>query len=208
MQEYQTIFENKNYMNVKRCTDCGSVFITDSECESCGKQFHLNLIGAPLGSNSLYSIKSEFDNSSSYTSELLTLINTVESPELKRYRRSLKRRFEVLLQFLTSNLDINEDNRRKIFLIELKDTIEEMMNKGVPYQWVASQINSVSDKDLEDSLFYWIHSLEHQRTKFSLIDFMLNFRLWGVLRFGTVFLLLSGTVIASSLVLALFRLNY
>ena len=63
MQEFQTIFQDSSLIDIKRCLSCGSVFVTENECESCGKQFHQKLVGTPLGDKSFYFLKKTHENS-------------------------------------------------------------------------------------------------------------------------------------------------
>src|SRR5690606_40410488 len=44
----------------KTCSHCGSVFITDNECESCGRQFNKELLGAPGGEKSFYALRERY----------------------------------------------------------------------------------------------------------------------------------------------------
>lgn len=195
-----------NVEHIKRCSHCGSVFVTDGECEACGIQFKRDWVGSPLGENSLYSLKQQYDEqmeswtmrAKSYFYEDLQL--TVA------YRRKLLRRFQTLLLYLSEKDDssLEERNTVALFTMEVKDLMEEMMNVGVAFHRVSEILDSAANDQIKKMVYYWLNSFEHQRHSFSLLDFMFNYRIYGALRISMLILALAIVGLTSALALAFY----
>lgn len=203
---YNIIFEKSQVKPVKRCSSCGSVFISDDECESCGYQFRSEWVGAPLGANSLYSLREQYEEKQKWHEKHLSFIWTDESKLVQAYRRKLLKRFESLLMYVGAKDrdNLEEQNRLNLFLLELKDLTEEMMNSGVAYEKVVKLLKVCSDQLLVKSVYEWLHTVEHQRFNFSILDFLFYYRIFGAVRISFLFLFLGGVVLLSSLALAFY----
>ncbi len=205
-KEYLNLMQPVEHDLIKRCVHCGSVFITDSECESCGRQFSYEWIGTPLGQNSLYSLRQQYQKQLDYKQKILSFFWQESSALTLAYRRKLLRRFSLLLDYLTNKdyADIDQHNTISLFTIELKDLVEEMMNVGVAYQRVVEILDSCSDRALVKSVYYWLNTVEHQRYRFSILDFLFNYRLFGAIRIGFLLISFLATGVICALAIALY----
>lgn len=203
---YNVIFGKTPIDHIKRCSSCGSVFISDQECESCGYQLRSEWVGAPLGANSLYSLREQYEAKRSWFERHLSFLLTDNSKLTLAYRRKLLKRFESLLTYVSKkDRDNFEDqNRLNLFLLELKDLTEEMMNCGVAYEKVVSLLKDCSDQLLVKSVYEWLHTVEHQRFDFSILDFLFYYRIFGGVRISFLVLFLGGVALISSLALAFY----
>ena len=106
------------------CPSCGSLHVTKTQCESCGLQFGLDVIGEPFGPRSFFTLKDDFD-------ALIKSIDIlhfrfrpghyVRKPEVQRYLRHLLKRYNDLIHFLT-DYDLDHD---RLFLYETKEIMNE-----------------------------------------------------------------------------------
>ena len=113
----------------KVCPACSSVFVTKKECESCGLQFWVDLLGEPFGERSLFVMREDFLLNLPRFSSLLPKRFFNNLKVTQKYRRSLLKRFEVLLGYFfdTTEADIS---KRKAFLFEATELIEEFVSSG------------------------------------------------------------------------------
>jgi hypothetical protein len=108
----------------KACPSCSSVFITKKECESCGLQFWVDLVGEPFGERSFFVMQEDFIFNTPAFSKLLPKQRFLKLSFVQKYRRALLKRFEVLLGYFFD--EVEEDRaRRKVFLFEANQIIGE-----------------------------------------------------------------------------------
>ena len=192
--------------HVKRCSHCGSVFVNEGECEACGIQFNRDWVGSPLGENSLYSLKQQYEEQTeSYAIKFKALF--YEDLEITvSYRRKLLRRFQSLLLYLGEKDEeaTQEHNSIALFSMEVKDLVEEMMNVGVAFARVSEVLDSAATPQLRKMVYYWLNTIEHQRYSFSLLDFLFNYRILGALRISILLLALALVALASTLAIAFY----
>ncbi|MBT7610658.1 MAG: hypothetical protein HN576_12940 [Bacteriovoracaceae bacterium] len=106
----------------KTCPKCDSIFVTTKECESCGFQMNLNLIGEPLDRKSFYSLQEK------YVKDFKKTYFTSTRNKLKEeYKRAIWHRFDILLGFFPDP----ENEQFSFFSIELKDLVEELLVFGI-----------------------------------------------------------------------------
>jgi len=83
---------------IKKCSKCGSIYITSKECESCGLQFNPHELGEVLGPKSFFSLKEDFENDK-------RIWENKNSIRFKNYRKKLIHRFRNLLEALEYSWD-------------------------------------------------------------------------------------------------------
>jgi hypothetical protein len=102
----------------KTCPKCDSIFVTSTECESCGLQLAVNFIGEPLDRKSFYTLQEK------YVKEFKRAYFTSSRNKLKdEYKRAIWHRFDILLNFFPDP----ENDHFSFFSIELKDLVEELL---------------------------------------------------------------------------------
>ena len=108
------------------CPSCSSVFVTKKECESCGLQFWVDLLGEPFGERSFFVLKEDFELNCPFYLKWLPSGFFASHDTVKKYRRMLLKRFEVLLGYFFD--EVEEDiSRRKVFLFEADELVKEFL---------------------------------------------------------------------------------
>ncbi len=201
----QVIFEKTAVAPPKKCSNCGSVFITDVACDSCGYQFRFDWVGHPLGANSLYSLQEQYVENFTKWQKKFSFLVSENSNLTQAYKRKLLKRFESLLLYLSKKSSESDDeNRVNLFLMEVKDLAAEMINLGIAYENIVKILKTIDDELLVKSVYHWLHTIDHQRHKFSLLDFIFYYRILGSVRISFLVLFLGGVILTSSLALALY----
>lgn len=118
------------YRPIQKCPFCKSIYLTDTQCEACGRSLQYDPVGEPFGGKSFFAIKERYIE----TFDVLTLFYpTFEdktSNEAKAYGRKLQKRLIDLLdyfQFREAFYDEASLHERKLFYIECKFVIEELI---------------------------------------------------------------------------------
>ena len=106
----------------KSCPKCGSLFVTKKECESCGFQFWIDLLGEPFGERSFFNLRDEFHHTNTWYYRFAFLDSVKNSQVARRYKRSLYKRFEILCGYFFDEVDQNKE-RRKLFLFEANEIL-------------------------------------------------------------------------------------
>ncbi|RLA63311.1 MAG: hypothetical protein DRQ88_05815 [Epsilonproteobacteria bacterium] len=97
----------------KKCHKCHSIYVTDTECESCGLQFRPHELGEPLGPRSFFTLKEEFEGQKNIFTKRKSMI-------FKIYRKKLILRFRALLEALEYSFDdLDSWNTFNFELLEL-----------------------------------------------------------------------------------------
>lgn len=112
-----------------QCPHCGSVFVTKRECEACGKQFWIDLLGEPFGVRSFFTLKDDFELEQSMLLRYLPLSFFGENKKIKKYRRALLKRYEILCGYFFEETE-SDRKKRKLFLFECKELTTEMIKLG------------------------------------------------------------------------------
>ncbi len=113
----------------KICPSCSSVFITEKECESCGLQFWVDLIGEPFGERSFFVMKDDFILNSPFYLKYLPRKIFLKRSATHKYKRALLKRFELLTEYFFDRTE-EDISKRKAFLFEASKIIEEYGEVG------------------------------------------------------------------------------
>ena len=111
------------------CPHCGSVFVNKKECEACGFQFWVDLLGEPFGGRSFFEIQYNYERKKNFIEKILPQSYRFSKKKHKRYLRHLRRRFDILSEYLFNKNDTNK-KRKKYFLFEFKVLIEKIPLEG------------------------------------------------------------------------------
>src|SRR5690606_6392390 len=85
---------------VKRCSFCQSVFITETECESCGRQFQKDTLGSPGGEKSFYALRDQYKQDIGPFLFRFDNFLAKDAPLRVRYLAILKKRYLTLIDYL------------------------------------------------------------------------------------------------------------
>lgn len=188
----------------RTCPKCGSYFITKKECESCGFQFWIDLLGEPFGEKSFFSLKDDFEHQYSWYYRFFFLNSVRNSKVVKRYKRSLLKRFEVLCGYFFDEFDQNKE-RRKLFLFEAKEIMNEIFLWGGSLSQLWLMLERGQYHPLFQGLAQELKQIESSReTKVKLKELVLNERLMGTFSYlflGKLALAFSAIITASYLFL-------
>lgn len=189
---------------IRRCPKCQSVFVSDFECETCGYHLDFDPYGAPMGPKSFYALREQHITSrplKGLNNELLAHFY----PDWKRqYQRNLIHRYRLLVEYFVSD---QKDQRRKYFLIELKDMITELVHYDVDSEVIWKPLDELAERDDQILLLIVREAIKdgqlaiEQRRQNS----WLTRKWWGLLSTGTLVrigLLLTASVAMS---LGIFR---
>lgn len=185
----------------KRCPKCRSVFVTDTECESCGLQLQFNRLQDPFGNKSYFSIKEqEVESSKVFGFNLPWRTNYNK----KRFSSNYFYRLKALIEELCSSEDDFRDaEARRIYLLELgflieeltlrsdneKETLEEilMVLQGPKTQTLSVLIQQKYEKALQEKHLHLSSGLLHKKF-FGLIRLVSMVRIMAIM----VFILFCG----------------
>ena len=121
---YPNLYEKMRGPNrLLRCPRCGSWEVERDRCNDCGRIFHFDLLGTPLGERSFIQLAHHFYQ--------LPLAN--QRKERKGYLRTLRRREQVLQHyFQTTAQQATEPVTVAIFQVELALLEEELRQWRIP----------------------------------------------------------------------------
>ena len=128
-----------------RCPQCGSLFITERECESCSYQFWVDLLGEPFGERSFFEMESDYNAERGFLERLLPKERHFLKKKHKRYLGHLKRRFEILTDYFSHKRDRASEKKKELFFLEAKLLIEAYAQEGGDLA-LLSDISTVSLK--------------------------------------------------------------
>jgi hypothetical protein len=118
------------YRPIKRCPNCQSVYLTDTNCEACGRSLSYHPIGAPFSAKSLYGFKERYYASFPVITKYFPFFENKTAPQAKAYIRQLLKRFDDLLgAFGTPGAITNEG--RRFFYVEFLELTDELLRYGI-----------------------------------------------------------------------------
>ena len=174
---------NTAYKAVKRCSYCQSVFLTNNNCESCGRALHYHLIGEPFGAKSFYGIKERYINSFTTLHKLFPIFENKKSPLAKSYVRKLEKRFSDLISAFNSD-GVIADNQRKLFYVESIQLINELYQYDInPELLITLIVENDSSLIGQELLIYLQTTNASSLDEKTWFNQLLNYQFWGVLRF-------------------------
>jgi len=194
----------ENQSPVQTCPKCGSIYLSESECEACGFQLQFDPYGEAMGEKSFQSLKSSYLASMSLMGLSLTQMQRFYPERVLQYKRNLIHRYRLLIEYFTTS---NQDSRRKFFLVELKDLIGEMIHYQVDQEVIWAPLDEITEQD--DHLLYQIIQLaiaDGQNAYEERIQNQFLYRRWfGLLTTGAILRITLMTMASVSLGLAVFR---
>lgn len=134
----------------KSCAFCGSVFISQDECESCGRQFNKELLGAPGGEKSFYATQDRYRKD---VGAFLFRFDRFLAPDAGfrvRYISLLKKRYMTLLDHF------QRPGRGAIgchaYLVEFQDLVAEMRRMKISPEYMYDLVELDESADLTHKL--------------------------------------------------------
>lgn len=185
----------------KVCPKCGSLFVTKKECESCGFQFWVDLLGEPFGVRSFFTIRDDFTHQYAWSYRFAAFKWGKDRDHIRKYRRALNKRFEILCGYFFDNFDADKE-RRRLFLFEAS----EIMNE---YNLVGGQLSDLwllMEKGENHPLFPQLAQRMHQlseapKESLNLKELLIHKRLMGTFSY---FFLMKIAVGFGAVILAAF----
>lgn len=122
----------------KSCKFCGSVFVTEQECESCGRQFSKETLGAPGGEKSFYAIRSCYQYDAGWFLSRFDSFLAKDAGVRVRYLALLKKRFLTLLDHFQRKSAGAVSSHA--YLVEFRDLVYEMQRMKVSADYIYDMV--------------------------------------------------------------------
>ncbi len=197
--EFRASIPEKAYKPIKRCPNCQSVYLTDTNCEACGRSLLYHPIGEPFGPKSLYGFKERYYESFSTVVKYFPVFENKNAPHARSYVRKLLKRFDDLLFAFGDDETISSQNRR-LFYVETMEMMDELLRYGVHSALLQEKIESASFANgsllSEQLLIYLSESKKDIKLESSWGKQFLNHRLFGL----RVEMILKTTLVAATVV--------
>ncbi len=149
-------FQSNREIKVKRCPSCSSVFITDTECESCGQQFWKSDEIFQDNVKNFFDLKDEYIDNRGPLEPIHDFFVKRSGDNVDKYLRFITSRGRNLLDYLTKW----EDSRSFLIKSELKAILEEIyyfkQNKNV----LKGMISSLGQTNHYEEIYLFIDSLD------------------------------------------------
>lgn len=189
----------------KTCPKCGSLFVTKKECEACGFQFWIDLLGEPFGVRSFFTLRDDFTHQFAWSYRFAAFQWGKNRDEIKKYRRTLNKRFEILCGYFFDSFDKDKE-RRRLFLFEAGELMQE-------YRLVGGQLSDLwllmergENHPLFPQLAERIYQLEEShKASFNLKQFLVENRFLGT--FSYFFLMKLAFGCGAVVIAALFYMK-
>ena len=114
------------------CPDCHSIHVSKGQCESCGLQLWVDIVGQPFDERSFFTLKDDFESSLGKLDYLQWRFwpNAFHSKsEVKRYMRFMVKRYSDLVTYLSSEniqeIPQKSDDHIRLFIFEAKEIMKE-----------------------------------------------------------------------------------
>lgn len=176
----------------KTCPKCGSYFVTKKECESCGFQFWVDLLGDPFGERSFFNLREQFQHQYQWHYRFAFLKTVKESKVVKRYLRTLYKRFEILCGYFFDEFDKDKE-RRRLFLFEATEIMNEVSLWGGGLSQLWLMLEKGDHHPLFKKLASELQDIEgHSKSKINAKDLFLSGKLFGTFSYGFLFKVFTG----------------
>ena len=127
---------------IKKCRNCGSVYITEKECEACGFQRQDPDLGSPVDERSFYSIREDFYKRQNFFQKKFM---KHRGQKFKEFRNKLLHRFYSLLKGMESPWsDLNKWNYFHFELIDLSKYLASFPTNNIILERI---LNSIRNQD-------------------------------------------------------------
>lgn len=188
------------YKPIKRCPACQSVFLTDTNCEACGRSLLYHPIGAPFSAKSLYGFKERYYASFPFYMQYFPIFEEKTGAAAKMYVRQLVKRFDDLIMAFGMNNTIETKNRR-YFYVEIMELIDELLRYGTDALVIQQKIeNKMLDTGpllTQELLLYLVESKKENKLSRPWGELMLNHRIGGLrVEYILKAFLITATVVA------------
>ena len=154
------------------CPDCHSIHVSKGQCESCGLQFWVDIVGEPFDERSFFTLKDDFESSLGKFDYLQWRLwpNTFNSKsEVKRYMRFMVKRYSDLVTFLSSEnfheVPQKSNDHIRLFIFEVKEIMKEYSKFAhdlsalfIPLQKITEQSDEVDA--ITNELMAFLYTLD------------------------------------------------
>jgi hypothetical protein len=149
---------------IKLCPSCKSVFITDVECESCGIQFNVDMLGDPqnnephITEKSYFGIKDEYRNNLSLLSKNYIYFENLNSLKCKSYLRKITLRLNYLLGEVPKRIRNKSIQTESLKFYEFEGIfiLKELLYYRTDIDTIWSDITKHEDTFLGNVLSSWL----------------------------------------------------
>jgi hypothetical protein len=171
------------YKPIKRCPNCQSVYLTDTNCEACGRSLLYHPIGEPFSAKSLYGFKERYYASFPVITKYFPFFENKTAPQAKTYSRQLLKRFDDLLEAFGTQDAINGSERR-FFYVEMLELMDELLRYGIGpimlQQKVEGRIMETGPLLSQKILEYLIEAQKENKLSKPWTELFLNHRFMGL----------------------------
>ena len=186
------------YRPVVKCPNCQSIYIENNKCEACGRSMLYHPVGEPFSAKSFYGLRSRYVESLSDFVIFYPVLENPHSLTAQSYVRNLAKRFSDLIANFNDPKLNNQLRERKLFYIECKDIIDELLRYGFKPDDIITLLEH-NDSSLVGSelIQHTVLSAKKITPLKNAWNSFLDFRLWGVLRvdFALKAFLISATLL-------------
>ena len=131
---------SRPYNFIKKCTNCGSIYVNERECEGCGYQLKDPELGSPVDERSFYSIRDEYKNSQNFF-EFFFL--RTKSNKYKDYRNRIIHRYNSLLKGMESPwTDLDKWNYFHFELLDLTKYLSSFSSNDIFMDRIIASIRN------------------------------------------------------------------
>jgi hypothetical protein len=125
---------------IKKCRNCGSVYITEKECEACGFQLQDPDLGSPVDERSFYSLREDFYNRQNFFEKVFRV---ERGQKFKEFRNKLLHRYNTLLKGMESPWsDLNKWNYFHFELLDLTRYLASFSANDIIIDRILSSIRN------------------------------------------------------------------
>ncbi len=156
------VIPREHYKPIKKCPYCSSIFITDTLCESCGRNLKYDPVDRPFGQKSFFSIKERYLDDFDVVTKYFPFFENKNSKEARAYCRKLMKRLTDLLdyfEFREMYYDEDSIKERKLFFIECKIILEELLNYNEDKGKIRNILLDRSDGLIQNELINQLEEL-------------------------------------------------
>lgn len=188
------------YRPVKRCPNCQSVFLTDTNCEACGRSLLYHPIGEPFSAKSLYGFKERYYTSFPFYMKYFPIFEEKTGMAAKAYARHLTKRFDDLIVAFGDRSAIETKNRR-YFYVEMMELIDELLRYGtdplIIQQKIENKLLDTGPLLTQELLIYLSESKKENSLSRPWREVMMDHRIGGMrIEYILKAVLITATVVA------------
>lgn len=170
----------------KRCEFCHSVFVTDIECESCGRQFNKATLGAPGGEKSFYALSDRYRRDVGSFLYRFDYFLAKDAALRVRHLAMLKKRYLTLIDHLQRSSRTQSVNH--IYLIEFRDLVSHMHRLKITPDYLYDMVMLDPDSPMTPKL---ISILNEEFAGSRYLRNLYDLRIFGSFRVSFILLTLA-----------------